>query len=314
MKTSFGTRRPAVYRLKRSLGCSDRSGTAAAFRTPWKTPPRPRSESPRSCLRAPKRSRRADRLSTPRRMRPVNPCSRSGPTGRCERAIGPRGRVAEAERSGAHGERLRRGDRRRVVDFDAEAPAVGGARPGAADRARATSRARFWPTLRIRSRRRATSCRSRSAACPTSRVAAPCATSGVELALFGRFGRHALRFQINRAVSPHGGSRALRGGAARTAWSGEPRTFASGREKARALLQPLERRAPIFVTPRPWVVGSEIDLELPDRGRPTDAWPGRIVYTNAGRRSSPASALPRGMAVRFAPTLGARAVGDPSRA
>lgn len=118
--------------------------------------------------------------------------------------------------------------------------------------------------------------------------------AGVDLALFGRFGRHALRFQINRALSPWA-ERSPRG-ELRAPKEWRARTFASGREKS-VRCYSLSSAGAYLVTPRPWVVGSAIDLELPvghDRLR----LPGRIVYTHAGD-SADRRGLPTGMAVTF---------------
>ena len=120
--------------------------------------------------------------------------------------------------------------------------------------------------------------------------------AGVELALFGSFGRHALRFQINRALSPWA-SRAPRG-EQRAPKEWRTRTFSGGREKATRCYS-LSSRGGYFVTPRPWVVGSEIALELPLQRGPL-LLAGHILYTNvsgAGERKT----LPRGMAVEFDP-------------
>ncbi|MEM9174307.1 MAG: PilZ domain-containing protein [Myxococcota bacterium] len=118
--------------------------------------------------------------------------------------------------------------------------------------------------------------------------------AGVELALFGRFGRHALRFQINRALSswcerpPRGEQRAP------MEW--RTRTYSSGKEKS-VRCYSLSSGGAYFVTPRPWVVGSEIALELPV-GRDRLLVSGKILYTNMG---DDRNGLPRGMAVAFRP-------------
>ena len=125
--------------------------------------------------------------------------------------------------------------------------------------------------------------------------------AGIDLALFGRFGRHALRFQINRALSlrtlspcatrrPRGELRAPQ------EW--RTRTFSAGKEKP-VRCYSLSSGGAYFVTPRPWVVGSNISLELP-MGHERMLIDGRILYTNvngAGR----GRALPRGMAISFRP-------------
>lgn len=54
-----------------------------------------------------------------------------------------------------------------------------------------------------------------------------------------------------------------------------------------------------FVTPRPWVVGSDITLELPV-GRERLLVAAHILYTNMANASDRRS-LPRGMAVAFRP-------------
>ncbi len=121
---------------------------------------------------------------------------------------------------------------------------------------------------------------------------------GIELALFGRFGRHALRFQINRARSPwatsepRGELRAPKEWRTRTYWSGKQKTVRC---------YSLSSGGAYFVTPRPWVVGSQVALELPvGRDRPLVV--GQILYTNANAGDGVArSGLPRGMAVAFSP-------------
>ena len=54
------------------------------------------------------------------------------------------------------------------------------------------------------------------------------------------------------------------------------------------------------MTPRPFVVGAEIDLELPSSSVPRFVLHGRIVYTNASASEAEKS-LPRGMGVAFEP-------------
>lgn len=118
--------------------------------------------------------------------------------------------------------------------------------------------------------------------------------AGVELALFGRFGRHALRFQVNRALSRWARRRPR--GELRAPKEWRSRTFSSGKEKA-VRCYSLSSGGAYFVTPRPWVVGSDISLELPI-GRERLLIDGRILYTNLGGDER---ALPRGMAIRFRP-------------
>lgn len=120
--------------------------------------------------------------------------------------------------------------------------------------------------------------------------------AGVDLALFGRFGRHALRFQINRAMSPFA-ERAHRG-ELRAPQEWRTRTFSSGKEKG-VRCYSLSSGGAYFVTPRPWVVGSEIALELP-LGNDRLLVSGSILYTNMGDTGGN-RALPRGMAVAFRP-------------
>jgi hypothetical protein len=123
--------------------------------------------------------------------------------------------------------------------------------------------------------------------------------AGLDLALFGRFGRHALRFQINRALSPWVGRRPR--GELRAPQEWRTRTFSSGREKA-VRCYSLSSAGAYFVTPRPWVVGSDVSLELP-MGHDRLVIEGRILYTNMlGPRQE--RALPRGMAVSFRPLSG----------
>lgn len=119
---------------------------------------------------------------------------------------------------------------------------------------------------------------------------------GVELALFGRFGRNALRFQVNRALSPW--VEQVPRGERRAPKEWRTRTYSSGKEKA-VRCYSLSSGGAYFVTPRPWVVGSDISLELPV-GTERLLVSGRIVYTNAGDEAS-RKGLPRGMAVAFRP-------------
>lgn len=123
--------------------------------------------------------------------------------------------------------------------------------------------------------------------------------AGVDLALFGRFGRHALRFQVNRALSPWVGRRPR--GELRAPQEWRTRTFSSGRAKA-ARCYSLSSAGAYFVTPRPWVVGSDVQLELP-LGRHRQIVEGRILYTN-NLGPGHERALPRGMAVSFRPLSG----------
>jgi len=121
-------------------------------------------------------------------------------------------------------------------------------------------------------------------------------SAGVELALFGRFGRHALRFQINRAVSSWARRRPR--GELRAPMEWRTRTFSSGREKA-ARCYSLSSGGGYFVTPRPWVVGSELAIELP-LARSKLLLSGHILYTHVPGAGED-RALPRGMAVAFDP-------------
>ncbi len=120
--------------------------------------------------------------------------------------------------------------------------------------------------------------------------------AGIHLALFGRFGRHALRFQLNRAISPFA-CRRLRGDL-RAPMEWRTRAYSGGREKAIRCYS-LSPGGAYFVTPRPWVVGADLSMELPiDRRRVRVD--GRILYTK-GAGSVDRPALPGGMAVAFAP-------------
>jgi PilZ domain len=118
--------------------------------------------------------------------------------------------------------------------------------------------------------------------------------AGIRLALFGRFGRHALRFQLNRALSCFA-NRSPRGDL-RAPMEWRTRTSSSGREKG-VRCYSLSTRGAYFATPRPWVVGSEITLELPlsQRDREIEA---RVLYTK-GHGESTRPGLPGGMAVTF---------------
>ncbi len=119
--------------------------------------------------------------------------------------------------------------------------------------------------------------------------------AGADLALFGRFGRHALRFQVNRALAP--AARRSARGELRAPMEWRTRAFAAGREKL-VRCYTLSSAGGYFVTPRPFVVGAEIDLELPSSSVPRFVIHGRIVYTNASASEAEKS-LPRGMAVAF---------------
>ncbi len=121
--------------------------------------------------------------------------------------------------------------------------------------------------------------------------------AGAELALVGRFGRHALRFQVNRALAP-AAQRSPRG-ERRAPMEWRTRVFVSGREKL-VRCYTLSSAGGYFVTPRPFVVGSAIDLELPSSTISRFVIHGRIVYTNASASEAEKS-LPRGMAVAFEP-------------
>jgi Tfp pilus assembly protein PilZ len=119
--------------------------------------------------------------------------------------------------------------------------------------------------------------------------------AGINLALFGRFGRHALRFQVNRALSPWATRRPR--GELRAPQEWRTRTFSSGKEKA-VRCYSLSSGGGYFVTPRPWVVGSDVSLELPVGRSERLLIEGRILYTNF---VGDERALPRGMAVSFRP-------------
>jgi hypothetical protein len=120
--------------------------------------------------------------------------------------------------------------------------------------------------------------------------------AGVTLALFGRFGRHALRFQLNRALSPWANRQPR--GEIRAPQEWRSRSFSLGREKA-VRCYSLSSTGAYFVTPRPWVVGSDISLELP-LGPERMRVDGRILYTNVAGLGA-GRALPRGMAITFRP-------------
>lgn len=120
--------------------------------------------------------------------------------------------------------------------------------------------------------------------------------AGVRLALFGRFGRHALRFQINRALSMY--ANRLPRGDLRAPMEWRTRTYSGGRRKT-VRCYSLSIGGAYLVTPRPWVVGSDIDLEIPIAGANRRIG-GRILYTKgADARERPT--LPGGMAVAFRP-------------
>ena len=123
--------------------------------------------------------------------------------------------------------------------------------------------------------------------------------AGIDLALFGRFGRHALRFQINRALSPWVKRRPR--GEIRAPQEWRTRAYSSGKQKA-VRCYSLSSVGAYFVTPQPWVVGSHISLELP-LGRERKLIEGRILYTNMAG-SGNERALPRGMAISFRPLSG----------
>lgn len=130
---------------------------------------------------------------------------------------------------------------------------------------------------------------------PSAERRAELRRAGAELALFGRFGRHALRFQINRALAP--AARRARRSELRAPMEWRTRVFADGREKL-VRCYTLSSTGGYFVTPRPWVVGSSVCLELPG-ARPTRfKIEGRIVYTHAAGQDGEKH-LPRGMAVAF---------------
>ena len=120
--------------------------------------------------------------------------------------------------------------------------------------------------------------------------------AGVDLALFGRFGRHSLRFQINHAVSDF--ARRAPRGELRAPKEWRTRIFSLGKEKT-VRCYSLSSRGAYFVAPRPWIVGSEVDFEVPV-GRDRVLLSGRIVYTHVGHDSD-RRGLPRGMAVAFRP-------------
>jgi hypothetical protein len=120
--------------------------------------------------------------------------------------------------------------------------------------------------------------------------------AGVHLALFAPFGRNALRFQINRALSPYANRKPR--GDLRVPKEWRTRTYSAGREK-RARCYSLSSGGAYLVTPRPWVVGADVALELPLEGKRVRI-DGRILYTNApGSIDRPT--LPGGMAVAFRP-------------
>jgi len=120
--------------------------------------------------------------------------------------------------------------------------------------------------------------------------------AGIHLALFAPFGRHALRFQINRALSAHAGRRPRGERRAPKEW--RTRSFSSGREKA-VRCYSLSSRGAYLVAPRPWVVGSGVELDV-RLGVEEARVSGRILYTNATLLAT-RSTLPRGMAVAFDP-------------
>lgn len=120
--------------------------------------------------------------------------------------------------------------------------------------------------------------------------------AGIDLALFGRFGRHALRFQINRARSPWVTRRPR--GELRAPQEWRTRSYSSGKEKA-VRCYSLSSGGAYLVTPRPWIVGSDISLELP-MGHERLLIDARILYTNVTGADS-GRALPRGMAITFRP-------------
>ena len=73
-------------------------------------------------------------------------------------------------------------------------------------------------------------------------------------------------------------------------------TYSSGRAKA-VRCYSLSRRGAYFVTPRPWVVGTEIDIDWP-RATREQSVRGRVLYTKS-TTDIDRQGLPGGMAVTF---------------
>jgi hypothetical protein len=119
-------------------------------------------------------------------------------------------------------------------------------------------------------------------------------TAGVHLALWSPIGQHALRFQLNRALSEANGSLLRSGDRVPTGWLA--RIFASGREKP-AHVYSLSPGGAYLETHRPSLAGAEVAVELPLPTGPLTLG-ARVIYTNVPgnlRRHS----LPHGMAVQF---------------
>lgn len=118
--------------------------------------------------------------------------------------------------------------------------------------------------------------------------------AGVELAAFEPCEDGLLRFQLNRALAPHG-AQADRA-ETRVPADLPARVHASGRSKP-AMVRALSARGAFLETRRPSLPGVPVELELslpPETVQVT----GRVVYTNVPGNLQRAK-LPTGMAVRF---------------
>jgi len=120
--------------------------------------------------------------------------------------------------------------------------------------------------------------------------------AGVQLALWTPFGSHALRFQLNRALSTPRSSFLRTDERVPTEW--RTRAYCAGRRKDIRVYS-LSAGGAFLSTARPWVVGSPLAIELPLRSGGLTVT-GEVVYTNVPgnlRRTG----LPHGMAIQFEP-------------
>ena len=138
----------------------------------------------------------------------------------------------------------------------------------------------------------------------TRRDASALREAGVDLALFGRFGRHALRFQINRALARLGRDRAPRGELRAPMPSGGPGSSLRARTKEVRCYSACRAGGAYFVTPRPFVVGIRDRARAARSGGDRLRVAGHACSTRTCRPTHRSSqGLPRGMAVGFRPAL-----------
>lgn len=159
-----------------------------------------------------------------------------------------------------------------------------------------------WPVTDLREAMREIRQRSRSphlkviatGDLPTESERAELRAAGIEIGLWEPLGDHALRFHLNRSMSPPGRELLRSSDRVPTEW--RARVYSGGRAKP-ASVYSLSCGGAFLATQRPSQSGVEVAVELALPEGPVSVV-GRVIYTNVPGNLQ-RQALPHGMAVRF---------------